>query len=69
MRVPRSLRVIAAGKKPRTVDADEQPAGYRYSQTDGYAITERAGARTLESGDHWGYGPVTPVVFGFRPNP
>lgn len=67
MRASRTLRARAkrATEKPETSE-QEKPEGYRHSQTDGWAATERVDRR-YEYGEHSHLRDM-PIVFGFRPN-
>lgn len=67
MRAPRTLRARAKRAPEKTEAAETAPPeGYRHSQTDGWASTERVDRR-FEYGEHSNRLDM-PIVFGFRPN-
>lgn len=67
MRPSRMLRERAKRRQEPAVEPT-RPEGYRHSQTDGWASTERAGDRRFEHGRNNPWHDM-PVIFGFQPNP
>lgn len=68
LRATRQLKNrVKAKAKAKPEDIPEPSIGYRHSQTDGWASTERASQRRYEHGDNsWDH--RVPIIMGFTPN-